>query len=277
MIVSCNTIDSSSSCDNVRQLFDIVTTNSIYEHKYEGTKLPHPYLLVTEQGDTVNFSNMAQSKHLVLWFDEKSCDQCVLKIFEIISNQNISPHFFTAVSNFKHGKDLNIFKQTNKIKYPIHISTAKLGITLEDRRIPFLFILDDSQESKYLFIPEKSYEKGIVDYIKIMNDRFFVQEKAYIKADKLRTSFGNIEKGKDILATFVIKNAGNAPLVIHEIETTCGCTIPQWDKSPVKSNDSTCVNIKYDTNKQGKFNKKVFLHTNASNSPFCLTIEGNVI
>jgi hypothetical protein len=275
-VISC-TKTNTDQCDNIEQLFDIVTTNIVNEHKYEGIKLPIPYYLIAEQGDTVNFENMTQTKRLVLWFDEESCDQCVLKIFEIIAKQNICPLFFTVIANFKHKKNLVIFKQTNNINYPIYTPTMELGITLENKKTPFLFIVDNSHELKHLFIPEKSYEKGIIDYIKIMRDRFFIQENAYVHADKLRFSFGTIKKNKNALATFNIINLGNTPLIIHNIETTCGCTISQWDKSPVKKNDSTSIYIKYDAKKQGHFNKKIFLHTNSSNSPFCLTIEGNVI
>jgi hypothetical protein len=55
--------------------------------------------------------------------------------------------------------------------------------------------------------------------------------------------------------TFKLKNVGNQPLLITDIRTTCGCTVPTWNKSPISANANDQVEVKFDT--KGKANEQV--------------------
>lgn len=45
--------------------------------------------------------------------------------------------------------------------------------------------------------------------------------------------FGIVEEGPDYTHAFKFKNTGNAPLIINQVNTPCGCTSPGWTKEPV--------------------------------------------
>ncbi|MBT8286775.1 MAG: DUF1573 domain-containing protein, partial [Bacteroidia bacterium] len=52
--------------------------------------------------------------------------------------------------------------------------------------------------------------------------------------DKSEHDFGEIENGTPVETVFSYTNTGKSPLVITDIKSTCGCTVPQdWSKEPL--------------------------------------------
>ena len=89
--------------------------------------------------------------------------------------------------------------------------------------------------------------------------------------------FGEIEKGIPVSYNFEFKNTGNEPLLISNVKTTCGCTVPAYPKEPISPGASETIKVTYNAAKQGKFNKKVSVYTNAEEEMYALTISGEVI
>ncbi len=75
---------------------------------------------------------------------------------------------------------------------------------------------------------------------------------------------------------FVFKNTGKEPLVLTNVKSSCGCTVPTWPREPIGKKKSASIKVKYDTKRQGNFTKTITVFSNASNSPVRLTIRGNV-
>ena len=46
--------------------------------------------------------------------------------------------------------------------------------------------------------------------------------------------FGEIIEGSKAEFEFQFKNNGNSPLVLSNVSSSCGCTVPDWTKKPVK-------------------------------------------
>jgi hypothetical protein len=55
--------------------------------------------------------------------------------------------------------------------------------------------------------------------------------------------FGNIVLGKPVVYTFNFTNTGTAPIIISKVETTCGCTVPEYTKTPVKGGEKGFVKV----------------------------------
>ena len=93
--------------------------------------------------------------------------------------------------------------------------------------------------------------------------------------------FGNIYvgEGKDAVATFKFLNTGDAPLVLTNVKTSCGCTAPFWQKDPVMPGDTGKITLKYNnTQSPNSINKSATVQSNAVNNPMALIrITGNVI
>jgi hypothetical protein len=58
---------------------------------------------------------------------------------------------------------------------------------------------------------------------------------ASIEMDHLEFNFGTIVAGKRITHSFSFMNNGDAPLILSDINATCGCTVAKdWPKIPIK-------------------------------------------
>jgi hypothetical protein len=88
-----------------------------------------------------------------------------------------------------------------------------------------------------------------------------------ISVDKEILDYGTIQQGADGERTFMVSNTGDAPLIITQCQGSCGCTVPQCEKEPIKPGASSPVTVKYDTNRVGPINKTVTINSNAANEP----------
>jgi len=113
----------------------------------------------------------------------------------------------------------------------------------------FSFTLVHSQEMK----PEISFEKTVIDY-------------------------GTVNKGDNGVREFVFRNSGNAPLIISNVKSTCGCTIPKKPEKPILPGESEKIQVKYDTKRVGFIRKSITVTSNAASSPTTiLKIKGQVV
>jgi len=70
-------------------------------------------------------------------------------------------------------------------------------------------------------------------------------------------NFGNIKYGSDKgVHDFTFKNTSSKPIVLTNVNSSCGCTVPQWSKKPVQPGESSTIKVKYNTKIGGKFYKK---------------------
>ena len=106
------------------------------------------------------------------------------------------------------------------------------------------------------------------------------QGTANIKFEKTTHDFGTFsENAPKVTCKFKFTNTGNGPLVIHQAIASCGCTVPQYSKEPIKPGESGEVTVTYDgTGKfPGHFRKSITLRTNAQNEVVRLYIEGTMM
>ena len=90
---------------------------------------------------------------------------------------------------------------------------------------------------------------------------------------------GNLLEGQTAVATFLFENIGNAPLVIADVSTSCGCTVAQnWPREPIPSGEKRSISITFDSRqRQGKNTKSIFVVTNAIPSTTELKLKAWVI
>lgn len=102
---------------------------------------------------------------------------------------------------------------------------------------------------------------------------------AEIKFDTLRHDFGKFSKNDPIVkCVFNFTNVGTAPLIIHAAMASCGCTVADFTRTPVKPGEKGVVNVTYDgTDKfPGHFTKTISIRSNAKSVLTRLTIEGTM-
>ncbi len=103
-------------------------------------------------------------------------------------------------------------------------------------------------------------------------------QKANINFDKKAHDFGEIaEKGGPAVHIFEFTNTGNAPLVLQRVSASCGCTTPEWTKTPIEPGKKGTIKVSYNPlGRPGRFSKLVSVYSNATNEMERLTISGNV-
>jgi hypothetical protein len=77
---------------------------------------------------------------------------------------------------------------------------------------------------------------------------------------------------------FIVTNTGSEPLVIQNVQASCGCTTPEWTKQPIPSGAKGKVTAIYDPkDRPGQFNKTLSVYTNTKPEVTVLVIKGEVI
>jgi hypothetical protein len=100
---------------------------------------------------------------------------------------------------------------------------------------------------------------------------------AILKFDKLVHDYGTVYQGADGNCEFKFKNTGDEPLVLSNVRSTCGCTIPQWPKEPILPGQSAAIKVSYDTKRIGAINKQITVLSNATESSLTLSIKGTIL
>jgi len=81
--------------------------------------------------------------------------------------------------------------------------------------------------------------------------------------DKKVHDFGTIMDGQAQETVFSYTNTGEAPLVITEIKSTCGCTVPQdWSRAPLLPGESSQFTVKFNGKGMNKTSKTVTIKAN---------------
>ena len=84
-----------------------------------------------------------------------------------------------------------------------------------------------------------------------------------LEFDKTEHDFGEIEARTQVETVFKYKNTGEAPLVITDIKSTCGCTVPKdWSREPLAAGESGQFTVKFNGSGQNKVTKTVTVTAN---------------
>ena len=74
--------------------------------------------------------------------------------------------------------------------------------------------------------------------------------------------FGTIPQGKPVFHFFEVTNKGKDPMVISNVQTSCGCTTPEWSKEPIAPGASTKIRVGYNAASEGHFEKFITIMYN---------------
>ena len=105
------------------------------------------------------------------------------------------------------------------------------------------------------------------------------QGEAEITFEKTTHNFGSFpESSPKVTCVFKFKNSGDGPLVIHQAIASCGCTVPQYPKEPIKPGESGQITVTYNGAGKfpGHFKKSITIRTNGKNEMTRLYIEGDM-
>ncbi|MEX8547477.1 MAG: DUF1573 domain-containing protein [Mucilaginibacter sp.] len=101
--------------------------------------------------------------------------------------------------------------------------------------------------------------------------------KAEFKFTEEKHDFGKVPQGKPVTTDFVYTNIGAEPLILTEVKPTCGCTIADYTKTPVKKGEKGSIKITYNAAVEAPFNKTIVVTSNAKTPTKYLVIVGEVV
>ena len=102
---------------------------------------------------------------------------------------------------------------------------------------------------------------------------------AAIVWEKKNHDFGDINEGDKVEYVYKFTNEGAEPLIISNVQVTCGCTTPKgWPRDPIKPGGKGEIAIQFNSlGKFGRQNKVVTIVSNATEGNSQVTFSANVI
>ncbi|MHA4896415.1 DUF1573 domain-containing protein [Pedobacter sp. PWIIR3] len=91
-------------------------------------------------------------------------------------------------------------------------------------------------------------------------------------------NFGAIKKGEIVTYAFKFTNTGKEPLIIKDALSTCGCTVPEIPKKPIKPGESGEIKVVFNSAGKpvGPITKPITVSSNAVNSPVQISMVGEI-
>ncbi len=90
--------------------------------------------------------------------------------------------------------------------------------------------------------------------------------------------FGKTKQGDKVNYDFKFKNTGKGDLVITTASGSCGCTVPDWPKQPIKPGETGAIKVEFNSaGKQGMQRVTVTIIANTIPNTKVLTLTGEVV
>ncbi|TCD01031.1 DUF1573 domain-containing protein [Pedobacter psychroterrae] len=101
---------------------------------------------------------------------------------------------------------------------------------------------------------------------------------AEFKFEKETFDFGSIPLNKPATVEFKFTNIGDQPLIISKVESTCGCTVPEYTQTPVKKGGMGTIKVTYNPGATPlPFVKAITISSNAKTTTKVLYIKGTTV
>jgi hypothetical protein len=88
-------------------------------------------------------------------------------------------------------------------------------------------------------------------------------------------AFGKIPQGRPVVHVFQIVNTGTSPLLLENVQASCGCTTPEWSREAIAPGATADIKVGYNAYADGHFNKTVTIFYNNGQTK-ALIISGDV-
>jgi len=94
--------------------------------------------------------------------------------------------------------------------------------------------------------------------------------------EKSEHDFGSITQGTAQQTVFKFTNTGNAPLIITNAKSTCGCTVPEYPKKSIASGETGELVVKFNGSGQNEVTKTITVTANTAKGTELLKIKAFV-
>ena len=238
---------------------------------------------------SIYFSTLGKYK-ILTYVDSIGCISCKLQLgkwktfMEEVDSLGMDSVRFLFFFSPEKRRDLLITLKSERFIYPICID--KENRLNELNHFPasdmnfHTFLLD--KDNKVLAIGNPIHNPKVKElYLKIIQGEKVEQKdeskviRTKVDIGKTSVSLGHFDWKKEQKTTFVLTNAGNKPLVVEHVNTSCGCTSVDYSKELVQPGNETVLNVTYKAEHPEYFDKTITVYCNVETSPIVLRITGN--
>jgi hypothetical protein len=100
---------------------------------------------------------------------------------------------------------------------------------------------------------------------------------APIEFKAVKYSFGKVPQNVPVTTTFSFTNKSDKPVIIETATAECGCTTPEYPKTPILKGKAAEIKVTYNAAAAGRFTKNVHVKVAGFQQPIQLTIDGEVV
>lgn len=253
--------------------------------EWEGKEIRFPEQSVfTVQGkDTVGFNWSDADYKVLMYVDSTGCMSCKLQLskWNDFIRETDSLHVsYIFYFNTWDWEGLQYVMRRDVFTYPVCFDKDDSLNRLNHfpSNVAFqTFLLDRNNKVLAIGNPILNEEiKNLYMYIiggeDLSGTESINQTTVSLKPDSI--DFGTFSLHTQQSRTVRLQNTGNNPLVVQGVNTSCGCIVVDYDKTPVVPGDSADIVVKYDAETGGYFKKTLTIHCNTSSSPLRVTLTG---
>jgi hypothetical protein len=101
--------------------------------------------------------------------------------------------------------------------------------------------------------------------------------KTTMEVPNTKFDFGKMKEGEKVRHNWIVKNTGSNPLMISNVQTSCGCTAPSFPKEPILPGAEAIITLEFNSaGKEGLVNKNALIVANTEDSPFSIGFTAEV-
>ena len=226
---------------------------------------------------------------IVTYADSIGCINCKLQLANWMNfidelkdrvPNKVKIHFVFYPKDFK---EMEVLLRQNKFNYPVCIDIDDSFNRLNHLSsiMAFQTLLLDVH-NQVIAIGNPIYNPKVKKlYLNIIQGKEMKQNttnttlQTRVSVDSASVSLGYFNWEEEQKASFIIKNVGNKPLVIQDVNTSCGCTTVSYSQEPVQPRSEMKLDVTYKADHPEYFNKTITVYCNVETSPLTLKISGD--
>ena len=259
--------------------------------EWDGKEIAFPAQAVfTVQGrDTVDFRWQAVPYRIVTYVDSLGCASCKLQLPKwkqliaetdsLFGKEKLSYVFFFHP---KDARELTYLTRRDGFTYPVCFDREDAFNRVN--RFPSemalqTFLLD--KDNRVVAIGNPVHNPQVKElYLNIIGGKRSATtgtKQTSVSLSERDVQFGSFLMSERQERKVTLKNTGDAPLVIHGVDTSCGCTHVEYSQRPLRPGEETTLLIVYEADEAGHFHKTVDVYCNTADAPLRVVVTGEAV
>lgn len=269
--------ESEQEQSSVENYVQFMAENIFYK---ESVSLSPYYPLKDSEGESHRADSIFQKDKMVFRFTQHDCEDCILSEIKHIKQSGLSKHFI-GIASYDNLRVLRMAVMKFDIDFPVFFlpfqQEKDVFPTDETIRKPFVFLMTRQLHDKYFFSPDIAHPEMSRRYYQEIANRLQNDSTTTIRIFQEETiDLGEVEINKNYEVHFPFTNYTEGLLVIKEVKTTCGCTVPRWNEEPLPQGKASELIVHFTPNARGYNRKNIMVFHNKAQYPERLIIKANV-